>query len=515
MKAAAYARYSTDHQTENSIAYQMEAIDRYCAEHKIDIVARYSDEAKSGTNTDREDFQAMLKAAADRVFDAVIIYDISRGSRDVADWFQFRKQMAALGIQVIAVSGQLGDVLNPNDFLVEGINVMLGQHMVLDTRKKSMAAVDVKAKQGVFLGGYPPYGYTIVNQQYVINEAEAKHVRLMFKMYADGASYKEIIEKLKDEHIITRHGVPIGKSTLYSILTNERYIGTYIWCEHINRVMRKWAGKKPSDRCVKIEDAIPAIIDKTTWERVKVRMSDNKRRARNKAKQNYLLSGLIECEACGSTYVGHCSTNTKGVKTRYYVCGNKYRTRSCKAKNINADMIEAFVIIQLREYLRTVNVEEIAKTIADQINGASPDLHAEKKELLEIKTKLQNGTNAILSGLDLPELREEMDRLRVRKSELEDIIAEAQKGDAPIDPKEIVELFRIAEEQLDKNPRAAVETLVTKIYAHTDGSYTVNIGVHINGSPSWTRTNDTAVNSRVLYRLSYGGIYRLIQSQCN
>ena len=28
----------------------------------------------------------------------------------------------------------------------------------------------------------------------------------------------------------------------------------------------------------------------------------------------------------------------------------------------------------------------------------------------------------------------------------------------------------------------------------------------ISGSPSWTRTNDTAVNSRVLYRLSYGGI---------
>ena len=27
-----------------------------------------------------------------------------------------------------------------------------------------------------------------------------------------------------------------------------------------------------------------------------------------------------------------------------------------------------------------------------------------------------------------------------------------------------------------------------------------------SGSPSWTRTNDTAVNSRVLYRLSYGGI---------
>ena len=30
------------------------------------------------------------------------------------------------------------------------------------------------------------------------------------------------------------------------------------------------------------------------------------------------------------------------------------------------------------------------------------------------------------------------------------------------------------------------------------------------GSPSWTRTNDTAVNSRVLYRLSYGGIFQVL-----
>ena len=29
-----------------------------------------------------------------------------------------------------------------------------------------------------------------------------------------------------------------------------------------------------------------------------------------------------------------------------------------------------------------------------------------------------------------------------------------------------------------------------------------------NGGPCWTRTSDTAVNSRVLYRLSYGGISR-------
>ena len=39
--------------------------------------------------------------------------------------------------------------------------------------------------------------------------------------------------------------------------------------------------------------------------------------------------------------------------------------------------------------------------------------------------------------------------------------------------------------------------------------------VAFNGSPSWTRTSDTAVNSRVLYRLSYGGISRALTcSKC-
>ena len=141
MKAAAYARYSTDKQTENSIAYQMEAIQKYCRQHQIDLCAFYSDEAESGTNTNRPGFQNLMVAASRREFDAVVIYDISRGSRDVVDWFSFRKSMAALGIQVISTTQQLGDITNPSDFLMELITTGLGQHQVLDTRKKSMAGL--------------------------------------------------------------------------------------------------------------------------------------------------------------------------------------------------------------------------------------------------------------------------------------------------------------------------------------------------------------------------------------
>mgnify|MGYP000899662827 CR=1 FL=1 len=166
MKAAAYARYSTDNQTENSIAYQMNAIQKYCNNNKITICAFFVDEAKSGTNEDREGFQNMVAAANRKEFDAVIIYDITRGSRDVADWFNFRKDMLRLGIQIISATQHLGDIMNPSDFLTELISVGLGEHAVLDTREKSIAGVAERAKQGAFLGGVAPLGYDIIKGQY-------------------------------------------------------------------------------------------------------------------------------------------------------------------------------------------------------------------------------------------------------------------------------------------------------------------------------------------------------------
>ncbi|MFR8530643.1 MAG: recombinase family protein [Anaeromassilibacillus sp.] len=103
--------------------------------NKIRLVASYCDKAKSGTNTDREGFRAMVAAAMQHKFDCVVVYDITRGSRDVADWFMFRKQMSLLGIQVVSATQHLGDITDPSDFLTELISVGLGEHQVLDTRK--------------------------------------------------------------------------------------------------------------------------------------------------------------------------------------------------------------------------------------------------------------------------------------------------------------------------------------------------------------------------------------------
>ncbi|MCD8189787.1 MAG: recombinase family protein [Clostridiales bacterium] len=481
MKAAAYARYSTDRQTENSIAYQLAEIRRYCAAHSIDIVATYTDEGQSGTNTDRAGFQAMVAAARAGAFEAVVIYDISRGSRDVGDWFSFRKSMMYLGIAVISATGQrLGDLTNGQDFLLELLTVGMGQAEVLGTRQKSLDGVAAKAKTGAFLGGTPPLGYDIRNGEYIINQQEAAIVRQIFEMYAAGKSYDYMLGKLVGA--TGKRGRPLGKNSFRAILTNERYIGVYTWNKRQYKLLRKWAGGKPNPDVVRIEDVIPPIIDEGLWERVQERMKDNKRNATNKAKHNYLLSGLIECEECGANFVGHTTTNSRGYSTRYYVCGNKYRTHTCHAKNINADEIETFVVQNLKAYLLEIDFSETAQQIAGQINAASADLSAEKAELAQVTAQINNGIKAIMSGMDFPELREEVDRQRVRKSELEDIIRRRSADRPEVDPAAIEQLLRDSVEQWDEEHLPEIiRQHVTKIYAHTDGTYTVNVGVHLSG----------------------------------
>lgn len=478
MRAAAYARYSTDKQTNSSIAYQMNRIEAYCKSNNIDIVARFKDEACSGTNTDRPAFQELGRQAKLKLFDCVIVYDISRGSRDVGDWFAFRKAMAILGIDVISVEDKLGNLLDPSDYLMELITVGLGQHQVLQTRQKSMDSIAVKAKYGQFLGGIAPLGYDIEGGKYIINPHEADIVKKIFAWYASGKSYNYIIGQLKGE--IGKRGRPIGKNSLYSILTNERYIGVYTWNKRKVKVMGKWAGGMPNPNCTRIEDAILPIINNDTWEKVRKRMESNKK-ASNKAKNEYLLSGLIECGACKAAYVGHCSTNKKGYKTRYYCCGNKYRTHECTNKNINADELEEFVIQHLKMYLLSINFEDIATIIADMVNSASKDLSAEKKELASIQIKINNGMKAILNGLEFPELQAEINRMRIRKSELDDIITRNEKSTTKLDKSKLVALFNESLANWDMDIKTILQTHITKIYANTDGTITVNVGVHING----------------------------------
>ena len=120
---------------------------------------------------------------------------------------------------------------------------------------------------------------------------------------------------------------------------------------------------------------------------------------------------------------------------------------------------------QLKNYLATADYEELAQTIADKVNAASIDLSEEKKELAEVTRQIANGVKTIMGGFTLPELEEEINTMRIRKSELEDIIARNSTKTHKRDKSKLVEFFNLSTQNIDENIKEIVKQHITKIYA--------------------------------------------------
>lgn len=152
-RGVGYCRYSTDHQTENSIAYQLNAIQKYCELHGIALVNVYTDEALSGTNTSREGLQRMMQDAERGIYDCIVIYDQSRLSRNILDWFEMRETLRIHEIQLFSCTESLeNNESGGTGFLSEGVRALFNHQFVLDTRAKVIAGQTSRARDGAFLG---------------------------------------------------------------------------------------------------------------------------------------------------------------------------------------------------------------------------------------------------------------------------------------------------------------------------------------------------------------------------
>lgn len=454
-KAVAYCRYSTDNQTENSIMYQLDAIQNYCKNNDYNLIDVYSDEAKSGTNTQRDNLQRLLDDCKKNKFNAVIIYDQSRLSRNVVDWFNLRACLSENNITLCSCNETLSnDIYDSCGFLTEGVKALFNQQFVLDTRKKSIAGKTQKAKQALFCGGSAPLGYDIIDRKYVVNEAEAAIIRTIFNMYANGYSYKDIMEKLLEKGYRTKNGNVIGTNAIYYLLINEKYTGTFVWNKYKCKEMRKRIPLQNNEDIVTIPNAIPAIIDIETWEKVQRRMSNNKLRAANSAKRDYMLTGLIECAKCGSTYTGFASKNKDGSETIYYTCGRKNRLKDCNAKNIRGDKLEKAVYRLIKEnILNKKAIEDTAQLIYDKATNKKDVITSLKNEISKKTKAVDSLLSAIEKGLNTDTAIERVNTLQCEIKAIQEQIDTIPQDKLNISKQDIVEYLKRDIEKLDGSPK--------------------------------------------------------------
>ena len=359
LRIAVYARYSSDRQRETSIEDQVRLCKEYVEGHggQVDPNLIFTDFALTGATMQRPGFEslmALVKTVPPGI-DVVVTENLDRVSRDFADAATVYKVLRYAQVRMLGVSDGI-DTESKSSKLNFAIKAVMA-----DTFRDELAAKTLRGLKGRVLAGYSAgglaFGYKskpetgpsgqVVGYCLEIDEEQASVVRLIFRLYLEGASLSAIACRMNTDGIPpprahTKHRRKgWAASTIRAMLYNERYTGTWTFNE------REWVrdpatGKRcprlrPVSEVIRLERPELRIIDQETWVAVQTRLQQVKAaytrnpdgtpkgRAIPSKATPYLLSGLLVCGQCGARLIITGSASP----SRVYRCGDHLKRGTC------------------------------------------------------------------------------------------------------------------------------------------------------------------------------------------
>jgi DNA invertase Pin-like site-specific DNA recombinase len=329
----------------------------------------YSGQEHATPDQERKKLDKLLSDTSKGIFDAIIVCDPSRWSRD--------NKKSKEGLQILRDNGirffvgtMESDLYNPAQNLFLGMSAEIGEFQAFEQARKSITNRINRAKRGIPTVGALPYGRTFNKETglFEIDEEKKKIIQGAVQRYIAGERMKDIAQS-----------VGIHPISFFRILKCR--LGSEWELSFVNK-------KVNVNETVIMK--IPALIDDPKiLNEVKERMRSNTLYVRGNRKYSYILSGYLFCGRCGSKMQG--STNRHGKFRRYYFhwrLGNN----GCKfRKMVNGTELENSVLLNLIKTFGDYQAIEKA------IQRATPDMARTKalehegkqlaKDLLKVTTQ--------------------------------------------------------------------------------------------------------------------------------
>ncbi len=445
--AVIYARFSSYGQNEQSIEAQVRICKEFGESRGLKVINIYPDKARSGTNDARPSFQRMIADAESGAFKYIIVYMFDRFARNRRDSIMYKEMLKEkYGIRVLSALEPIAE--DEGGEFYEMFLDWNAEKYSKRLSKRVKDGLDVSAANGTFCGGTLVYGYRIqlepipgkLNKslkRIVVCEEEAEIIRYAFTEYSNGAPKMEIAESLNNRGYRYR-GKPFRGRTFDNWFVNRKYTGEFYFGGRL---------------CTNM---YPAIINKTTFEAVQRRLTQNRYFAGGAAtaKEPYLLTGKLFCGECGTAMVSDGGTSKTGIQYHYYACKREKKHR-CDKRREHKNLLEKYVTSCVVDYLSDPKNMEIAiddvlryyekRTDMDNLKSINAKIAAAKKEVDEladafvkaksallqntIETKMQE-FEILLNDLELQKAKLELERgYRLTKEDLMAFITELIKGD--------------------------------------------------------------------------------------
>lgn len=472
--AIAYYRFSSHAQNEQSIDQQRDLAEEYAEIHGLTIVKEYADEALSGRDDTRPQYQLMLSEIKTLKPAVLILWKTDRLGRDRYDLILAKKIIRDAGCSIECVAEPFLDPNDPTSIFIEGMLDAQAEYYSANLTQNVMRGLNYNAKN-CYYNGVKVFGYTTEDlpitgkggrhkKVYALDSVTSPVVRRVFEDFAKGKPLQEIIDDLNNQGLRTTKGGLFNPNGLRHILMNRMYLGEY----HYGGVV--------------VPDGVPRIISDDLFEEVQKRFVLNKHKPKAPEARNleateprFWLTGKLFCGECKESMQGVSGTSKSGKIHYYYVCKNHRRHR-CMLKPVRKEFIEWTVIEILREFLSDQgNLASLAVDVSEYAKRMHSDdtyLKSLEAELTQAKKEIKNIVDVIKQGLVSKALQESLTELETKQDALSDAIdtekAKLALANNDYGIKHYFEMYAKADFEDDETRRLIFEYFIDKIYVFED-----------------------------------------------
>ena len=434
----------------------------------------------------------------------VITKDMSRLGRDYIGTGQLvEKFFPEHNVRYIAVTDNIDTYLDNTNNDIAPFKAIMNDFYAKDISKKIKSSLKAKMKEGKYVGGRAPFGYTKDpdnKNQLVIDEEQAIIVKRIFDMALNGLSYYKIADILTKEKIKTpasyynfewcgNYNPNLNKwnsKTIYDILTNRIYTGDLVQNKRnkVNYKVKKVVKNNPKDYII-VENTHEPIIEKNIFNEVQRKLPKNV--GRNEKKEQNLLDGLLYCGDCGH----RISVQARRKKdNKHYTMCNYYRTymkeHLCTTHSNNYDKLEQLILNNLKELcLKYLDKKKVKESVIENCKNINTNNNEKEIEILskEINQINDNLDNIYIDKLNKTitedqfnrvknKLEIELDRKIIRLNELKNISLEKTNEEKA--NKEI-EKFINKFLSMDTPSRELVSSLIDRIDIFEDKRIIISV----------------------------------------
>ena len=362
----------------NSISNQKELIRDFLKDKEdIVVVSERVDDGYSGSSFERPSFKLMMEDIKKGVVDCVVVKDLSRFGREYIDSGRYIERLfPAMGVRFIAVNDHYDSLKGDDqgDEILVPFKNLINDAYCRDISVKIRSHLEVKRKNGEFIGAFAPYGYQKDGEDHrrlVVDTYAAGVVQDIFRMKLHGMSQDAIAGKLNRDGILSpmeyKNSMGINFRTVFRakaasgwspvavrrILENEVYIGNLVQGRQStpNHKVKKSIRKDKED-WVRVEKNHEPVVSERDFAVVQKLLGMDTRTAPDR-ESVYLLSGVAVCGDCGAPMVRKVSS-VNGKRYCYYICSGHKAGGNCSPHRIPVQALEDAVFVLLKRQIGCV-----------------------------------------------------------------------------------------------------------------------------------------------------------------